>query len=229
MDKPRDWDTWDLENDDRRRGIELTADRIEIVESGPHRAAIRLERRFPASTITQTLRLRANSLRLEIRTDLDWHDRRVLLRSQTPVDVRSDFAMFECAFGVVRRATHDNTSWDEAKFEVPAHRFADLWEPGFGVALPNDAKYGHGGRGNVLGLSLVRAPIHPDPLDDEGAQSFTYALLPHEGDWREGGVCEEALDLNQPVLAIKARGLAGSRPDGIGRWRRRPSRPLSPD
>ncbi|WP_062119386.1 alpha-mannosidase [Aureimonas sp. AU40] len=209
MDKPRDWDAWDLENDYRRGGIELTAvDAIEIVETGPHRATIRIERRFRDSTITQTLRLWANSPRLEIRTDLDWHDRRVLLRTETPVDVRSDFATFECAFGVVRRATHDNTSWDEAKFEVPAHRFADLSEPGFGVALLNDAKYGHSVKGNVLGLSLVRAPIYPDPLADEGAQSFTYALLPHAGDWREGGVREEALDLNQPVLAKLASGLA---------------------
>ncbi|GGE23045.1 alpha-mannosidase [Aureimonas endophytica] len=209
MDKPRDWDAWDLEDDYRRGGIELThLDGLDLVESGPHRVALRLRRRFRDSTITQELRLWANSPRLEIRTELDWHDRRVLLRAETPVDVRSDFATFECAFGVVRRATHDNTSWDAAKFEVPAHRFADLSEPGFGVALLNDAKYGHSVKGNVLGLSLVRAPIYPDPMADEGAQSFTYALMPHGGDWREGGVREEALDLNQPVLATKAGGLA---------------------
>lgn len=208
MDKPRNWDAWDLEDDYSANGQELTTiEAIDVVETGPHRAAVRITRRFRDSTITQTLRLWANSPRLEIKTDLDWHDRRVLLRSLTPVAVRSDFATFECAFGIVHRSTRDNTSWDQAQFEVPAHRFADLSEPGFGVAILNDAKYGHSIKGNVLGLSLVRAPIYPDPQADEGAQSFTYALLPHAGGWHEGGVREEALDLNQPVLALATAGV----------------------
>ncbi|MGJ4860293.1 alpha-mannosidase [Labrys sp. La1] len=208
MDKPRNWDAWDIDDDYTANGQELTAvEAIDVVETGPHRVAVRIVRRFRDSTITQTLRLWANSPRLEIRTDLDWHDRRVLLRTLTPVAVRSDFATFECAFGVVRRSTRDNTSWESAQYEVPAHRFADLSEPGFGVAILNDAKYGHSVKGNVLGLSLVRAPIYPDPLADEGEQSFLYALLPHQGSWHEGDVREEALDLNQPVLALAATGL----------------------
>jgi alpha-mannosidase len=93
-------------------------------------------------------------------------------------------------------------------FEWAAHRFVDLSEPGFGLALLNDAKYGHSARGNVLGLSLVRSPIYPDPLADEGEQSFAYALMPHAGAWHEAGVREEAEALNQPLLATGARGLA---------------------
>ena len=68
---------------------------------------------------------------------------------------------------MVKRATHDNTSWEQAQFEVPAHRFIDMSEPGFGVALLNDAKYGHSAKGNLMGLSLVRSPLYPDPLADE--------------------------------------------------------------
>ena len=209
MDKPRNWDAWDLEDDYAKHGLELTSfESFEVTESGPHRGSIRIVRKFRDSTITQTLQLLANSPRLDIKTDLDWHDRRVLLRTLTPVDIRSDLATFECAFGVVRRTTHNNTSWDEAKFEVPAHRFADLSETGFGVALLNNGKYGHSIKGNVLGLSLLRAPIYPDPLADEGEQSFVYSLLPHSGAWHEGGVREEALDLNQPLLAIRASDVA---------------------
>ena len=85
-----------------------------------------------------------------------------------------------------------NTSWEQAAFEAVAHRFVDLGEPGFGLALLNDAKYGHSVAGNVLGLSLVRSPIYPDPLADEGEQCFTYALMPHAGAWHEAGVREEA-------------------------------------
>jgi alpha-mannosidase len=204
-DKPRSWDAWEMEADYVRQGIELTdLEAAELVEAGPHRAALRLVRRFRDSTITQTLTLWANSPRLDIHTELDWHDRRVLLRALVPVAVRAETASFECAFGVVRRPTHRNTSWDQAKFEVPGHRFADLSEPGFGVALLNDGRYGHSALGNVLGLSLLRAPIHPDPLADEGRHSFTYAILPHAGDWHEGGVREAAEDLNQPLLALSA-------------------------
>ena len=84
-------------------------------------------------------------------------------------------------------------------------RFADLSEPGFGLALLNDAKYGHSARDNVLGLSLVRSPVLPDPLADEGEQRFVYGLMPHAGAWHEGGVREEAEDLNQPLLVAPAR------------------------
>jgi alpha-mannosidase len=93
-------------------------------------------------------------------------------------------------------------------FEAAAHRFIDLSEPGFGVALLNTAKYGHNVRGNMLGMSLVRAPIYPDPLADEGTQNFAYAIYPHAGDWHEGGVREEAEDLNQPLLTRDVIGLA---------------------
>ena len=108
-----------------------------------------------------------------------------------------------------RRTT--TPAWEQAQFEVPAHRFVDMSEPGFGVALLNDAKYGHSAKGNVLGLSLVRSPVYPDPLADEGGQRFTYALYPHAGDWHEGRVREEAEDLNQPLLAVAASGAGAGR------------------
>ena len=208
VDKPRNWDAWDLEEDYAERGEELTAlESLDVLETGPHRASIRIVRKFRASSIVQTLSLAANGKRLDIETELDWHDRRVLLRTLTPVNARSATGTFECAYGVVKRPTHTNTSWDAAMFEAPGHRFVDLSEPGFGVAVLNTAKYGHSVRGNVIGMSLLRSPVYPDPLADEGKQSFAYALMPHAGDWFEGGVREEAEDLNQPLLAAAASGL----------------------
>lgn len=207
LDKPRNWDAWDVEEDYHLRGEAiLAAESIAVVERGPHRAAVRVIRRWRNSTIEQTYVLTAGGARLDVETTLDWHDRRAFLRTLTPVAVRSRTATCECAYGVVERPTHENTSWDKAMFEAPAHRFIDLSEPGFGLALLNDAKYGHSARGNVLGISLVRAPIYPDPLADEGRQSFTYALMPHAGDWREGGVREEAENLNQPLVTAAAPG-----------------------
>ncbi len=209
QDKPRAWDAWDIEEDYAERGEELSAlESLVVAENTPHRASLRLTRRWRHSRIVQTLALAANGRRLDIETWIDWRDRRALLRTLTPAAVRAERATFECAFGVVTRPTHANTSWEEAQFEACAHRFVDLSEPGFGLALINDAKYGHSVRGNVLGLSLVRAPVYPDPLADEGEQSFAYALMPHAGQWHEGGVREEAEDLNQPLLTLCARNLA---------------------
>jgi len=208
-DKPRHYDAWDVEDDYAEKAEELTKpESIKVSEDTATRAAIRVVKRFRASTITQTYVLEANGTRLDIVTEIDWHDRHCLLRTLTPVAVHTAEATFEHAHGVVNRATHDNTSWEAAQFEVPAHRFIDMSEPGFGVALLNDAKYGHSAKGNVLGLSLVRGPVFPDPLADEGGQRFTYALYPHAGEWYEGHVREEAEDLNQPLLASTATGLA---------------------
>lgn len=208
VDKPRNWDAWDIDEDYAEAGIELTqVSSIQVVDDGPHRAAVTVVKKFRNSTIRQTYALEANGTRLDIETELDWHDRHCLLRTLTPVDVHTTHATFEHAHGVVQRTTHDNTSWDRAQFEVPGHRFVDMSEPGFGVALLNDAKYGHSAKGNVLGLSLVRAPVYPDPLADEGGQRFTYALYPHTGDWHEGRVREEAEDLNQPLSGATASGV----------------------
>lgn len=217
VDKPRNWDAWDIDADYAEKGIQLTQpESIELVESGPHRAAIRVIHRYRDSTITQSYVLTANAKRLDIETTIDWHDRRTLLRALNPVAANSRTATFECAYGVVERPTHTNTSWDAAMFEAVAHRFVDISEPGFGVALLNNAKYGHSARGNIIGVSLVRAPIYPDPLADEGEQRFTYALMPHAGAWYEGGVLDEAGDLNQPLLAREASGLAAGKVSPLG-------------
>ncbi|MGR9234903.1 alpha-mannosidase [Rhizobium leguminosarum] len=208
-DKPRNWDAWDIDADYAEKAVRLDApESITLVEEGPHRAAIRVVYRYRNSSVTQTYVLTANARRLDIETTIDWHDRRTLLRTLNPVAALARKATFECAFGIVERATHTNTSWEQAMFEAVAHRFVDISEPGFGVALLNNAKYGHSARGNVIGMSLVRGPIYPDPLADEGEQSFTYALMPHEGTWHEGGVLDEAIDLNQPLVAAEASGLS---------------------
>jgi len=204
VDKPRQWDAWDIDADYALDGEELLeAESIEVLERGPHRVAVRIRRRFRGSSLTQDVRLWANSPRLDFRTTIDWHDRRWLLKARFPLAVRADHATFETAFGVIRRPTHRNTTWEAARFEVAGHRFADLSEPGFGAALLNDGRYGHHAIDNELGLSLLRSPIYPDPLADEGSQVITYSLYPHHGGWHEGGVLAEAEDLNAPLLATR--------------------------
>jgi alpha-mannosidase len=205
VDKPRVYDAWDIESDYEADGEEVGGvERIDIVETGPLRAAVRVVRTWRGSRIEQTYRLLAGSKRLDVATAIDWHERQVLLQARFPLAVRSHEATFETMYGVVRRPTHRNTTWDAARFEVSAHRFADLSEPGYGVALLNDGKYGHGARDNLLSLSLVRGPLYPDPFADEGEHRFTYSLLPHLGDWTEAGVTAEAFALNSPLIVTDA-------------------------
>jgi alpha-mannosidase len=123
-----------------------------------------------------------------------------------PTSVHTHEATFETIFGVHKRPTHRNTSWERARFEVSAHRFVDLSEPAYGVAVLNDGKYGHSVVGGTIGLSLVRGPLSPDPFADEGKHRFMYSLLPHPGDWIDAGVVHEAHALNTPLVAVPVAG-----------------------
>jgi alpha-mannosidase len=213
VDKPREWDAWDIDESYEQEGQKIGGvEQIEVLESGPLRAAVQVKRAWRDSRIIQTYQLLAGSRRLDIETHVEWHERQILLRALFPMNVRSHEGTFETMYGVVRRPTDRNTSWDVARFEVSAHRFADLSETGYGVALLNDGKYGHSARDNVLGISLLRSPMHPDPLADEGEHHFTYSLFPHEGDWTEAGVVGEAFALNSPLCVAEATPDTGELP-----------------
>jgi alpha-mannosidase len=210
-DHPKAFDAWnvDRESFDRATDIE-EVDTIEIVECHPLRGGVRFVRAFGDSRVTQVMRLAAGSQRLEFRTQVDWHERHRFLKVAFPVDVRSTRATYEIQHGHIERPTVVNTSWDEARFEVCGHRWADLGESGYGVALLNDSKYGYDIRGHVMRLSLLRAPGYPDPEADQGEHRFAYALLPHSGPCYERVVAEAEL-FNLPLAMV-----AGSGPGGTG-------------
>jgi len=207
-DHPQAFDAWNVDRDYLDQVTDLRAvESIDVVESGPLRVGVRFVRRFGESLITQTMRLDAGSPRLEFHTDVDWHERHRFLKVAFPLAVRSARATYEIQHGHVERPTVANTSWDVARFEVCGHRWADLSEPGYGVALLNDCKYGYDIRGNVMRLSLLRGPGYPDPEADQGPHHFAYALLPHAGDLRGAGrVVEEAESFNLPISIVAGGG-----------------------
>lgn len=192
-DLPRNFDAWDIEPGFTLSEEEwLSLDSMEVTAQGPHLAEITVTRLHSASRIVQRLRLWSNSPRLEIVTDLDWHDRRTYLRAAFPVTVLAEEAVYDQAIGVTRRSTHNNTSWQRAQFEASGHRFVSLSETDWGAALLSADKYGFSAKGNVMTLSLVRGPTFPDMLADEGYHRFTYAILPHCGRWWSESVQAEA-------------------------------------
>ena len=157
--------------------------------------------RSEKSVMTQRVVLRPDSARLDFVTHVDWKENHVFLRTGFPTAIRGR-AFFDIQYGQIERATHDNTSWDEAKFEVCGQRYADLSSRDFGLALLNDCKYGYQIKDGNISLSLLRSPKFPDYEADMCEHDFTYSLLPHEGDLENSSVIAEAAMLNRvPYLA----------------------------
>jgi alpha-mannosidase len=201
LDRPRAWDAWDIDDRYVHEGFEIgDVASVEIVESGPVRVAVRVTRNWRSSSIVQTYRLTTGSARLDIVTDIDWQERRVMLRARFPLALRAHESAAETIYGVHHRPTHANTSWQASHFEKSMQRWVDLSETGFGVAILNDGKYAYGASAGELNINLLRSPIYPDHVADRGEHHFTYSLFPHPGGWAEGGVVEEAIALNSPLV-----------------------------
>jgi len=207
-DKPEKEDAWNVEIyhlEKRREAGRVLASRL--FDEGPLRAGVEIELELSGSaSLKQRIFLEACSPRLNFDTSAEWRETDQFLKVEFPLLLRSDHATYDIQFGHLTRPTHANTGWDLARFEVCAHRWADLSEPAYGVALLNDCKYGYSCRGNLLSLSLLRAPKFPDPGADMGSHRFRYAVFPHAGGPQEAGVGREAAAFNQPleVLPVSA-------------------------
>lgn len=201
-DKPLAFDAWDIDiyYQEKMREIEDLVD-AKVEEAGRLRGTLSLKWRFFDSTIAQRIVLYGHSPRIDFQTVIDWHERQTLLKVAFPVNVRATKVTYDIQFGNIERPRHWNTSWDLARFEFVGHKWVDLSEGNYGVALLNDCKYGHDVKDNVLRLTLVKSAVSPDPEADKGEHVFTYSLLPHEGGWREGDVAREAYALNSPLLS----------------------------
>ena len=216
-DRPRRWEAWDTDRDyfDKCRLVDDDCE-LAVAESHPLRGEVRVEREIGASSrIWQTYRLDAASGRLEVRTEVDWRETQQLLRALFPCAIRARHAWFGTQYGALERPIHRNTSWEEARFEVPGHAWMDVAEPGFGVAILDDGRYGRSALstsdGCTLGLSLLKSPLFPDPTCDRGEHAFNYALMPHAGDWRDAGVDHAADCFREPLRTMQlARNMKGT-------------------
>jgi alpha-mannosidase len=194
---------------------------------GPH-AVLEQVYRLGHSELVQQIVLSAHSRRLDFRTHVRWREVQSMLRTSFPVAVHAESAAFEIQFGHVRRPTHRNTTWDLARDEVAAHKWVDLSQGDYGVALLNDAKYGHKVKGSVLDLNLLRSVPYPGPrlvrdedvepgephhaYTDQCDHTFTYSLYPHEGDHVAGQVVQAGYELNVPLRVTPVQAGAGDAP-----------------
>ncbi len=219
-DLPNLWDAWDLDAHYQRTVTELS----EVDERRVRHATVASEgegtsdaevsvitvRRVGQSTIEQRLILRAGANALEIENRVDWREREKILKLAMPLDVHADRIAAETQFGHLFRATHTNTSWDAARFEACQHRFVQLAEPGYGVAIANDSTYGYdvsrdtrgdGGTTTTVRFSLLRAPLFPDPESDQGEHLMRFRIAPGA---TIGDAVALGYDLATPLRAVRA-------------------------
>lgn len=206
-------DGWNIEGyyEDRVWEFEC-ASRPRVIENGPSRLVLGSQWRYGSSSIDQQIIFYPHTARIDFVNHADWHERKTMLKVAFPVDVLSPNATYEIAYGAIERPTHRNTSWDQEKFEVSGHKWADLSETGYGVSILNDCKYGWDIKDNVMRLTLLRSPEYPDPNADEGEHCFTYSLFPHGGDWTQGTV-RAGCELNVSTVPL----ITNAHPGTLGR------------
>lgn len=188
QDFPNMWDAWDVDPFYRNMVSDIDgADEIatELVDGI---ARVTVKRHSAKSTMVQTLELGSDK-QLRVKVRVDWAEKDRFLKLAWPIDVHSDNARFEIQMGHLTRPVHTNTSWDHFRFEVNAHRWVHLAEPGYGVGVANASTYGwdvtrhprearEGGTWQMLRASLLRGPAYPDPRTDHGVHEFEFTITP---------------------------------------------------
>ena len=206
VDKPQKWDAWNIDADFEKQHWDLDkADEVKLLESGPLRAVIRVKKHFQKSTFVQDITLYAGVPRVDVKMQAEWNEKHILLKVTFPVSAHSDKAAYEIPYGSVERPTTRNTPAEQAQFEVPAQRWADISDGTHGLSLLNDCKYGYDAKGNVLRLSLLRSPEWPDPHADEGHHEFTYSLYPHGSGWKDALTIRQGYELNYKMIALPTK------------------------
>ena len=211
-DYPLVYDNWEISSSYKSK-MWVLEDAAEITPvTDGSRAGFRVSKRYMHSVIGYTVWLYSGDRRIDLDYTIDWHEHHQIMKAAFPLDVHANSATFDIQFGHVQRPTHENTSWDKAKFETCGHKWVDLSENGYGVSFLNDCKYGYSTEGSTLKLTILKCGTYPNPEADQGLHQFTYSILPHQGDFREAGVIRAAYGLNQPLLAKAVSGNAGQLP-----------------
>ena len=211
-DTPRAYDNWEITNYYKAKFVDVEDVTSVKQINGVGYGGFEITRTYHNSTIKQSMIVYSNSRRIDFVNDVDWHEQHTLLKVVFPVDILANKATYDIQFGNVERPTHENTSWEAAKFEVCAHKWCDLSEDDYGVSILNDCKYGHSIFENQMMLTLIKCGTYPNPVADQGRHTFTYAFYPHAGNYKQGGTIQEAYLLNRPMTAKKTNG-GGILPD----------------
>ncbi len=212
-DTPKQYDAWNIDPGTYDHFTPVSeVDSVKLLESSPLRATIRVTRSWQSSKFMEEISLIDGVGEVVITDHIDWHEKHVLLKAAFPLAASGPMATYEIPYGTIQRPTTRNNSWEKAKFEVPALRWADLGDGKHGVSLLNNSKYGYDAADNVLRLTLLRSPVNPDPDADQGHQEFSFALYPHSGDWKQALTERRGYEFNYKLQAMQVAPHAGTLP-----------------
>jgi alpha-mannosidase len=213
-DLPKDYDAWNIDPGtlDKPPVLLTQADSVQLIDNNPMRAVVRVTRHWDQSKFVQNIILETGSDQAVVTNDMDWHETHILLKAAFTLSATSPLATYEIPFGTIQRPTTRDNSWEKARFEVPAQRWADLGSAQHGFSLINNSKYGYDAVGNLLRLSLLRSPVWPDPNADRGRQRFSFALYPHGGSWQQAMTVRHGYEFNFPLTAMQVQAHSGALP-----------------
>ena len=211
-DTPKDYDAWNIDPGtlDAPPTLLHMVDSVKLVEQGPLRSVIRVARSWQSSKFAQDIILYNDADHIVVTNDIDWHETHVLLKASFPLAASSEKATYEIPYGTIDRPTTRNNSFEKAKFEVPALRWADLGNGQHGFSVLNNSKYGYDAVGNLLRLTLLRSPVWPDPDADREHHHFSYALYPHTGDWKQALSVRHGYEFNYGLKAMQVESHTGA-------------------
>ncbi len=212
-DTPKDYDAWNVDPGtlDVAPTLLHGVDSVRLIEQGPLRSVLRVTRSWQSSKFSQDIILYAGADHAVVANDIDWHETHVLLKAAFPLAASGPMATYEIPYGAIERPTTRNNSFEKARFEVPAMRWADLGDSSHGFSLINNSKYGYDSVGDLLRLTLLRSPVWPDPDADRERHRFSYALYPHAGTWQAAQTVAHGYNFNYGLKAMQVQAHAGDR------------------
>ena len=214
-DIPKAYDAWEITNYYTRKMWKINDISSVSFISDNTMGGVKITRHYLDSYITQSIILYNNIDRIDFNTEIDWNEEHQLLKAFFPINVHAVEATYDIQFGNIKRPTHKNTSWDQAKFEVCAHKWADISDDGYGVSLINDCKYGHSASGSTLSLTLLKCATYPNSYADKGRHIFSYSICPHIGNFKKGETVKKAYLFNNPLMGLSIKKQKGTMPENF--------------
>jgi alpha-mannosidase len=205
-DLPYFCDPWDISSYYSDKGYETATFVSAKKFFDGDRAGFEVIKKYRDSVINQKICIYNSSEQIDFETTCDWHEHNILFKVAFPVDINSESVDYDIGFGSIKRNHTENTSWDCARFEVCAHKWADISDGGYGVALMNDCKYGYNvTNDNELCLTLIKCSNASDDLsiNDNGIHDFKYSVVAHKGNFADAGITKKSYVFNNALSAIE--------------------------
>lgn len=219
---PDEYPAWNMDWKDRQKAPKAFVGgpaTFRVIESGPARVALEIQRDSEGSQFVQQVRLGAGAAgdRVEVINRIDWQTRGVSLKAGFPLAVSNPEATYDDKVGTLKRGNNE-----PKRYEVPQHMWFDLTatDGKYGVAVLNDSKYGSDKpNDNTVRLTLLYTPdarsgyaagYGDQDSQDLGRHETAYAIVGHAGTWDTAGVPWQASRFNQPLTAFQTRAHPGT-------------------